>query len=378
MPRHPEVSSAVSAMSAGVFSKVAHRISAIEGERYPLHVGDSWKEPLAGARMEDLSVQAHPGMHRYTLPVGLPRLVGAIAERRGVDRGRVLVSAGATCGLGAVASTVLNPGDEVLLLCPFWPLIRGIIHLHHGVAVEVGFYDQVQTAEDVAAVLDAHRTERTTALYINSPNNPSGRVLPADVMGAVAEYCRAHDLWIWSDEVYEDYAYARPHTPVADLAPERTFSAFSFSKAYAMAGNRCGYLVGPDRALMTTVRRASTHHYFCAPQASQLSAIHVLKHGDGWLAEARAQYQTAGNAAADALGLPRPEGGTFLFMDVAEHLDERGLHGFLLDCIDRGLILAPGSSCGQAYDTSIRVCFTSAPPDVVARGVAVLADLLGR
>jgi N-succinyldiaminopimelate aminotransferase len=364
-------------MPVGVFSKVAHRIAAIEGERYPLHVGDSWLEPLAGARMEDLQVEAHPGMHRYTAPVGLPGLLETIADRRGVDPGRVLVSAGATSGLGAVASTVLDPGDEVLLLCPFWPLIRGIIHLHHGVAVEVGFYDKVQAADDVARVLDEHRTDRTCALYINSPNNPSGRVLPAEIMEAVAEYCRRHDLWIWSDEVYEDYSYAQPHTSVADLAPERTICAFSFSKAYAMAGNRCGYLVGPDPSTMATIRRASTHHYFCAPQASQLAAIEVLQGGDDWLAQARAHYQAAGDAAADVLGLPRPEGGTFLFMDVAPYLDERGLHGFLLDCIERGLILAPGSSCGAAYDTWVRICFTSAPPDVVARGVAVLADLTG-
>jgi aspartate/methionine/tyrosine aminotransferase len=162
------------------------------------------------------------------------------------------------------------------------------------------------------------------------------------------------------------------------LAPERTFSAFSFSKAYAMAGNRCGYLVGPDKAQMTTLRRASTHHFFCAPHASQLAAIEVLNNGDAWLSEAKAHYRKAGDAAADALGVARPEGGTFLFLDVAEHLDERGLHGFLLDCIERGLILAPGSSCGESYGTHVRVCFTSAPPDVVGRGIAVLADLLAR
>ena len=104
----------------------------------------------------------------------------------------------------------------------------------------------------------------------------------------------------------------------------------------------------------------------------------MLKRGDAWLAEASAQYQMAGDAAADALGVSRPEGGTFLFLDVAPQLDERGLHGFMLDCIDRGLILAPGSSCGVAYDTHVRLCFTSAPPDVVARGVAVLAELTGR
>lgn len=378
MPRHPAVSTVVDGMPVGVFSKVAHRIAQIQGERYPLHIGDSWLEPAPGAQMADLSVAESPGMHRYTSPLGLTPLVQAIAQRRKVQPDRVLVSAGATGGLGAVASTTLDPGDEVLLLSPFWPLIRGIITLHHGRAVEVGFYDKVAVAADVAAVLDEGRTERTVALYLNTPNNPTGRVLPEPIVAAVAEYCRQHGLWIWSDEIYEDLIYRGEHTSIADFAPERTFSVYSFSKAYAMAGNRCGYVVGPDSRHMGSLRRTSTHHFFCAPHASQLAALRVLSCGRAWLASARAQYQLAGDAAADALGQPRPEGGTFLFVDIGEHLDGRGMQGFMLDCIERGLILAPGSACGEAYSSHIRLCFTSAAPDVVARGVAVLSGLLAR
>ena len=81
---------------------------------------------------------------------------------------------------------------------------------------------------------------------------------------------------------------------------------------------------------------------------------------------------------AARLGVDPPEGGTFLFLDVAEHLDDSGLEGFMHRCMDHNLVLAPGSSCGSAYGTYVRVCFTSAPPDVVARGVDVLARLLER
>jgi aspartate/methionine/tyrosine aminotransferase len=72
-----------------------------------------------------------------------------------------------------------------------------------------------------------------------------------------------------------------------------------------------------------------------------------------------------------------PEGGTFLFVDVRAHLEGKDLHDFLIRCIDRGLILAPGSSCGAAWDGHVRLCYTSAPPDVVQRGVEQLAQLMG-
>ena len=80
---------------------------------------------------------------------------------------------------------------------------------------------------------------------------------------------------------------------------------------------------------------------------------------------------------AARLGLPAPQGSTFLFLDVAEQLDGRGLEGLLEDCVERGLLVAPGPSFGP-YPTHVRLCFTAAPPDVVARGVEVLATLLGR
>ena len=165
---------------------------------------------------------------------------------------------------------------------------------------------------------------------------------------------------------------------MAEVAPEHTFSVFSFSKTYGMAGNRCGYVVGPSASVMRSVRKATVHHFYSACTASQLAAANVLEKGGPWLRSAVKSYRAAGYAAADRLGLERPQGGTFLFVDVGPHLDERGMHGFMLDCIEEGLILAPGGSCGSDYGHFVRLCFTSAPPDVVGRGVDVLAKHLGR
>ena len=376
MPRLPDASTTVRAMAGGVFSRLAGRIAALEGEVYPLHVGDTWLSPATGARMEDLRESDMPGLHRYCRPMGHPTLVRALSDRRGVDPDRILVSAGATGGLSAAAGALLDPGDEVLILAPFWPLITGIVRTARGVAVEVPFYDRPGS---VAERLRAFVTPRTVAVYVNTPSNPVGTVLDASTLEELAEFARAHDLWIWSDEVYEDFVYEGAHVPMSRIAPERTLTAHSFSKAYGMAGNRCGYMVGPtDLSVMQQLRKASIHSYYACSTASQLAAARVLDCGDAWLSEARVAYRDAGEAAAKRLGVSAPAGGTFLFVDVSHRLDEHGLHGFLVRCVERNLLLAPGSSCGAEYGNFVRLCFTSAPPDVVARGVEVLAELIGR
>jgi aspartate/methionine/tyrosine aminotransferase len=377
MPRYPEPSDTVQGMPAGVFSKVAHRIAAIEGERYPLHVGDTWLEPADGCHMADFVEADHPGMHTYAPPRGEPSLLKAITARHGVEAGQVIVTAGATGALGALACATISPGEEVLILSPFWPLIRGIVTLHHGVPVEVPVLDAL-TPEDYVAALSARVTPSTAAIYVNTPNNPTGRVLSEAVLAAIAGFARENGLWIWSDEVYEGIVFEGEAVPMGRVAPERTFSVYSFSKTYGMAGNRCGYIIGPTPTIMSSVRKSTVHHFYSACTASQLAAAAVLDRGQPWLDAAVQHYKLAGQQAADRLGLAHPQGGTFLFLDVGDVLDDRGLQGFLEDCIARGLILAPGSSCGEHYGDHVRVCFTSAPPDVVARGVEILAELTGR
>ena len=133
-----------------------------------------------------------------------------------------------------------------------------------------------------------------------------------------------------------------------------------------------------DRAAVAAARKVSTHTFYAAPTAGQLAGLAALRHGASWLAETREAYRRTGEAAAAALGVPPPAGGTFLFVDVAAHLDDRGIWGFLADCLQDGVALAPGSSCGAGYDSWLRLCFTAAPPEDVARAVERLAARLGR
>jgi N-succinyldiaminopimelate aminotransferase len=384
MPRHPRFSPSVDDIAGAVYSALAHRLAGFQGEVYPLHVGDTWMEPAEGCRMEDLRVADYPGMHRYAAPQGMPALIDAIVEQTrarsgaATERENVLVATGATGGLGAVAGAIVAPGDEVLLLAPHWPLITGIIQSFHGVAVDVPFFGRADSPESAVEVVREKLTDRTVALYLNTPSNPTGRTIPRSWIEALVEWARREDLWIISDEVYEDYVYSgEPHTYCRPLAPERTFAAHSFSKAYGMAGNRCGHIVGPAEA-MKELRKISIHSFYSTPTASQIAALRVLQGpGAPWVEQARQTYRAVGERAAARLGLEPPQGSTFLFLDVADRLDGRGLSGFLEDCVDRGLFAAPGPSFGP-YPTHVRICFTAAPPDVVERGVEVLASLLGR
>jgi aspartate aminotransferase len=381
MPRYPEASPTVSSIRGSAFSRLARKLREYKGEVYPLHVGDTWMEPAEGCRMQDLRVEDHPGMHRYTNPEGMPELIDAIAERArkrtgtATERGNVLVAAGATGALGAAVGSVVSPGDDVLVLAPFWPLIDGIVRSFHGNPIAVPFLGRAESPESAVEIVSSFLTSRTVALYLNTPNNPTGRVLPRSWIEALVEWARSESLWILSDEVYEDYVYEGSHTYCRALAPERTFSAHSFSKAFGMTGNRCGYALGPQE-MIDNLRKVSTHSFYSTPTASQLAALRALAGpGDAWVESARKQYAELGRAAAHKLGVDPPEGSTFLFLDLEGRLDERGLDGFLEDCADRGVFLAPGPSFGP-YPSSARVCFTSAEPAVVMRGIDALARIL--
>ena len=383
MPRFPDHAPSVLAMRGSIYSAFAHRLQAFEGETYPLHIGDTWMEPAAGCRMQDFAVADHPGMHRYTTVHGHAPLLQATAARVQARTGvpttadNVLIAAGATGALAGCVGAVLRPGDEVLILAPHWPLIAGIVRAFHGRPVQVPFIGEVDDRASASQRVRDFLSPRTVAVYVNTPNNPTGRVLSPAVLEGVLDAAREADLWVLSDEVYEDYVYAGTHTHLRQLAPERTLSAYSFSKAFGMTGNRVGYVVGPAQAVALAMR-VTTHLFYSAPTAGQLAAAAALAGpGDAWVTRARRLYADMGARAAARLGVPSPEGSTFLFLDVARYVGDTGLGGLMEACVSRGLLIAPGTSFGP-YPAHIRVCFTSAEPDRVERGVEQLARLLGR
>jgi N-succinyldiaminopimelate aminotransferase len=368
-------------MPGAIFSPRDGRNDAAGARVCPLNVGDTWLQPFEGGRMEDLSAKDHPELHRYTDTRGISPLIDAIVEkvrdRNGLtcERESVMVTAGATGGLCCAVGMLAAAEEEVLILAPFWPLIRGITQTFRAKPVEVPFFDRVDSAEAAVEAVREHLSPKSVALYVSTPSNPTGRVIPEDWLCALAELARRENLWLISDEVYEDYVYEGRHVSLGHIAPERTLSSFSFSKAYGMAGNRTGYLVGPPEAI-AQAGKIATHSFYSAPTAGQVAGLRAIQDGRPWVDRARASYRASGISAAAELGLPAPQGSTFLFVDAKAALDERGIEGLLADCLEDGVAVAPGASCGRDYATWLRLCYTSAPPAEVEVAISKLAKRL--
>lgn len=388
MPRFPNVSSASAGLSTGVFSQLGARARELEaaGRRvFPLHVGDTWMEPLEGARAEAQRTADHPGLHQYAPVQGIPELLAAI-ERRLARRGhripasRLQVVSGATSGLSIIAEALFDAGDEVILPSPFWPLIRGIIAKRGATPVQVPLWDRLGEV-DVDAALEAALSPRTVALYVNSPNNPTGRVLPREVAEAMVRFARRHDLWIIADEAYQDLYFADAPPPIwaRDDVRDRYVACHTLSKSYGLAGARIGYVHGSEAA-MKAISAVQAFSTYCAPKPLQFAAIAALDEGDAFLARRRDEFGEAGRRTAALLGVAPPEGGTFLFFDASPYLPEHATDAlpFLERALEGGVMLTPGGSCGDAYARWVRICFTSLTLEEHDAALAALAPALGR
>jgi aspartate/methionine/tyrosine aminotransferase len=381
---------------ASVFADLAPRIAARAREGsslVALHIGDTCLEPPTRARF-DLAAHSASGafdssLYGYGAIAGTPELRDACAawlaradrEGRGgapVDPSReILLGSGATHALFCAARALLDPGDEVLLAAPYWPLAHGIVHAAGARAIEVPLTDKLYADRsiDAGALFEAAITPRTRAIYLITPNNPDGKVLTRKDLESIARVARERGLWVIADEVYADYAYDLAHVSMASLEGmrERTVTAYSFSKSHALAGARVGFVVAPER-VTALAQRVSTHTVFNVPVIAQRTATLAMVEGDAWVAAAKVEYRAARDAAAAALlGSPArfslAEGGSYLFLDFAELLGARPLKVLLERAIDEGVLLAPGEAFGKGYEKCARMCFTSVPRPALLDGV---------
>jgi aminotransferase len=237
------------------------------------------------APVEEAAIAAiRDGQNIYTRLDGIARLRKAIAAKQERDYGlsydpesEVLVAAGATGGLHAAAMALLNPGDEVLLFEPFYGYHVATLRSMRVTPVFVPLAEG-DFALDVDA-LKAAVTERTRAIILNTPANPSGKVFTLAETEAVAEVCLEHDLFLFTDEIYEYFVYdGKRHIAPATLAEmkERTIVISGFSKTFSVTGWRLGYVTAPAQWLGAM----SYFHdltYVCAPSALQHGAAAGLE-----------------------------------------------------------------------------------------------------
>jgi len=383
-------------MSSGVFGKVSQRSAAAPARVYSLHVGDTYLEPLdvvrtdapSGASASSAARDFKPDLFKYAPTTGEPELIRAVVDkvrRRShvtLDPACVQIMAGATAAMGIVCGALLDAGDEVLVPAPFWPLIRGAVRARGATAIELPFFTRLgEPGFDPIAELERAITPRTVANYVNTPHNPTGRILSDQVLAGIAELARKHSLWVIADEAYEDVWFGseapRSFFAQSGVAPF-TITTHSVSKAYALAGARIGYThAAPE--VMDIIRGVQTFYSYCATRPMQFSAARALDAGDAWLVNMRATYAQAARAAASALEVPTPEGGTFLFFDVTRFMGRsETLTDVLERCLDAGVMLTPGTSCGNDFGGWARLCFTTLPPNELQEALERLRGALFR
>src|SRR5579875_1852133 len=194
-----------------------------------------------------------PKNHRYSPVAGLPELRSAIAVKTArdtgyqVDAAQVLVTNGGKQAVYNTFATLLDPGDEVLLIAPYWTTYPEAIKLAGGVPVEV-ITDETSGYLATVEQLEAARTERTKVLLFVSPSNPTGAVYPREEVEAIGAWAREHDLWVVTDEIYEHLVYgdAEMVSIAHSAAPDKVVVLNGVAKTYAMTGWRVGWMIGPS------------------------------------------------------------------------------------------------------------------------------------
>lgn len=387
MPRYPALSSAADGLSASVYTGLTALAAEHARVVYPLHVGDTHRLPPACARSEQLRVNEHDKLHNYAEVQGEPALLDAVQSwlqqrQTPVERACLQVTAGATSGLTIASRALLSPGDEVLLLEPYWPLIRGIISATGAKPVQIPFFTELEREDfDIAAELEQRVTERTVAVYLNTPHNPTGAVLDATQLDAIADVVERHDLWVLADQAYETLWFGDVEPPTAwmhDRLGPRSVVAHTLSKSFGIAGARIGFLHGPEQQ-MSAIRGLQTFETYCAAKPMQLLGARALTEpeGDMWAREAREEYAWSARMAAEAVGVPTPPSGTFLFFDTRPFLrDGESPRQLLERCARRGVVLTQGGVTGEHYASWARLCFTAVAPEQLGDALGLVREEL--
>jgi aspartate/methionine/tyrosine aminotransferase len=302
-----------------------------------------------------------------------------------MEDARLAITNSGVSALMIAAQAVVSPGDRVVVVDPVWPNVAEIPRILGADVAQVSLRPGPDGFElDLDELLDA-LTPDTRALFLNSPNNPTGWTIHPDQRRPILDRCRALGVWVVTDDVYErlyfgDGASAPSFLPLA--APEdRLISANSFSKAWRMTGWRLGWLVAPT----TLVERLGVlleYNTSCAPDFVQAAAISAISQGEGFVGALRGELAAArdhligGLRAIPGVTAPRPSGAMYAFFRLAEEEGESlTLAKRLVDEV--GLGLAPGSAFGEGGEGWLRWCFAAERGRLDA-GLARLRAFLGR
>jgi len=322
----------------------------------------------------------------YVQTAGIPALRERLADKlrriNGVPvRGpeEVLVSNGGIHAIYAVCHALLEPGDEVVIPDPLWPPAISIILSAHGVPVGCPLHESMGWRWDLDE-LRSTITPRTRALYVNSPNNPTGGLLTRDDLEGFARLAAERGLWIISDEAYEDVIYEGPaHVSCAsfDGLYERTIPVYTFSKTYAMTGLRLGYLATCDSTLRDRILKVLTFTSSNVSSVVQYGGVGALEGTQAFVDEFREElrarrdlfFGAVGEASNGVLSGTPPAGAFYAFLRIRPDWQPRpDVHpqgvpssrswAFVEELIRLARVgCVPGADFGPHGEDHVRFCF---------------------
>ncbi len=283
--------------------------------------------------------------------------------------------------LSLALQCIVSDGDSVVVPSPVWPNLPAAAEILGARIIRVSIQPQECAWRLDLDELFAAVQPDTSALLINSPNNPTGWMLSDDEQQRILEFCRERDIWLISDEVYSRIVYDRELAPsFADKVSEgdKYLIVNSFSKSWAMTGWRLGWLTGP-RPLIQTLEMVSEYNFSCIFAPTQVAGITALQEGETFVQESLQRYRAARDLLAESFAsllrvrCPLPSAAFYAFFAVDGVRDSyefatRALH----EC---GVGLAPGAAFGPQGEGYLRLCFAVELP-LLERALARLMPLL--
>ncbi|MBE9908693.1 pyridoxal phosphate-dependent aminotransferase [Enterococcus casseliflavus] len=269
---------------------------------------------------------------------------------------------GALHGMYLALAAIIDLGDEVIIHEPYFSPYKQQVELVGGVPVFIPTFEKDGFQIDVE-VLKAAITEKTRAIIINSPNNPTGAVFSPETFEKIAAVAIDHDLLILSDEVYEAFCFDDTFVPMAAFAPENTITFSSFSKAFAMTGWRIGYMIAPE-SINLTAKLINEAIAYSAPTPSQRAGIYALNHYDTLVPQVvavfkeRLTYIEQRVAEIPFLSLSPVKGSMYAFINIKQTgLDSVSFVEKLLK--ETSVLMIPGKAFGETTgDGYVRLAAT--------------------
>ena len=326
---------------------------------------------------------ADPDNHRYGLVEGIPSLLEAIRAKLAADNAitltddsRIVVTAGGNMAFANAVLAITDPGDEVILLEPYY--------FNHRMAVTIAGCRPIAVPTDAACQpvvsrIEAAITSRTRAVVTVSPNNPSGAVYPEATLRAINALCRERGVYHVHDEAYEYFVYdgARHVSPASGPGTAgHTISLFSLSKSYGFASWRIGYMVVPAH-LFDAVCKIQDTILICPPVISQFAAVGAMGVGKAYCEQQLVETTRVRRLVLDALAgiadlceIPHAEGAFYLLVRVRTGLDSMALVERLVR--EHRVAAIPGSTFGVTSECALRISYGALTRDTVAEGLGRL------